>query len=85
MQNNIKLSRVEPVLDDISYPTTRGDAAAAFDGVTLLLADGKANLGEVIRRTYSDEFADSRELFYELTMAMPIEAVGEPGQSDGDA
>ncbi|KAB1188561.1 MULTISPECIES: hypothetical protein [Haloferax] len=85
MQDSIKLSRVEPALDDLSYPTTRRDAAAAFDGVTLLLADGSTDLGDVIRGCYTDEFADSKELYYELTMAMPIEAVGEPGQSEGDA
>ncbi|KTG07579.1 DUF5789 family protein [Haloferax profundi] len=85
MQDRIKLSRVEPVLEGITYPTTRRDAAAAFDGVTVLLADGNADLGEVIRGCFTDEFADSRELYYELNMAMPIEAVGEPGQSDGDA
>lgn len=85
MQDSIKLSRVEPLLEDITYPATRQDAARAFDGVTLLLADGNANLGGVIRTCFTEEFADSRELFYELNNALPIEALGEPGQSDGDA
>ncbi|KAB1196391.1 MULTISPECIES: hypothetical protein [Haloferax] len=85
MQDSIKLSRVEPILQDISYPTTRRDAADAFDGVTLLFADGNADLGDVIRTCFTDEFVDSRDLFYELNNALPIEALGEPGQSDGDA
>ncbi|WP_416839584.1 hypothetical protein [Haloferax sp. DFSO52] len=85
MQDSIKLSRVEPILQHITYPASRRDAADSFDGVTLLLADGDVDLGEVIRSCFTDTFADSGELFNELNNALPIEALGEPGQSDGDA
>ncbi|ELZ99036.1 hypothetical protein C440_01730 [Haloferax mucosum ATCC BAA-1512] len=85
MQEEIKLSRLESVLDSLSYPVARRDAAAAFDGVTVLMADGNADLGEMIRQCLPDEFASATDLYYELNNVMPIEAVGEPGQSDGDA
>ncbi|RDZ90650.1 hypothetical protein DEQ92_22830, partial [Haloferax sp. Atlit-6N] len=83
MEKTIKLSRVESVLEDLSYPLTRHDAAAALDGVTVLMADGNADLGEMVRNCLPSEFADATDLYYELNNAMPIEAVGEPRQSDG--
>ena len=85
MNKSIKLSHLRTVLQDISYPVERREAASAFDGVTILMADGNADLGALIRECVTDEFADSMDLYYELHNAMPIAALGEPGQSDGDA
>lgn len=85
MQDSIKLSRVESAFEELSYPVTRREAAMHFDGVTVLLADGTADLGRLIRNCHIDVFSGPADLYYELNNAMPIEAVGEPGQSDGDA
>ncbi|MDS0292912.1 hypothetical protein [Halogeometricum luteum] len=85
MSEQIKLSRVEPRLDDLSYPVTRDDAAMELSDVTVLLADGEENLGGLVSEVGSDSFASSTDLFEELQNVMPIEAVGEPGQSEGDA
>ncbi|UVE49581.1 hypothetical protein KU306_11745 [Haloferax larsenii] len=85
MNNTIKLSHLRTALRDISYPVERREAASAFDGVTVLMADGDADLGGLIRDCVTDEFADPMDLYYELHNAMPITALGEPGQSDGDA
>ncbi|ELZ86013.1 hypothetical protein C453_09358 [Haloferax elongans ATCC BAA-1513] len=85
MNKPIKLSHLRATLQDISYPVERHDAANAFDGVTILLADGDADLGALIRDCVTDEFDDPMDLYYELHNAMPIAALGEPGQSDGDA
>jgi hypothetical protein len=85
MTESVKLSRVESRLEDISYPVTRSDAAVECSDVTVLLADGEVNLGDVIAQVSGRTFESSGELYEELHTALPVEAVGEPGQSDGDA
>ena len=56
-----------------------------FVDVTLTFADGEANLGELVSEVGSDAFHGPDELYAELQNVLPVEAVGEPGQSDGDA
>ncbi|MFW5977817.1 MAG: hypothetical protein ACOCP2_01100 [Halohasta sp.] len=85
MADRIKINRVQNVLDRVDYPLGRTDAAAAFDDVTLVFADGEANLGELIGDCDREEFGSADDLDTELNNVMPIEAVGEPGQSEGDA
>jgi len=85
MTNRIKLNRVTNVLSRIDYPVGRETAATEFDDVTLVLADGEANLGELIAKSDRDRFDSVDGLSTELNNVMPIEAVGEPGQSEGDA
>lgn len=85
MTDRIKINRVKDVLDRAEYPQRRADAAAEFDDVTLIFADGEANLGELIANTGRETFRSVDDLCTELNNVMPIEAVGEPGQSDGDA
>ncbi len=84
MGREVKLSRLEPVLAELEYPIDRTAAAEAFADVTLALADGEANLGEVIARTGSDSFASVDELESELYGELPRRAVGEPYQSEGE-
>ena len=81
----VKLSRVEGRFAELDYPVTRADAAAAFADVRVQFADGEANLGSLVSEVGSDVFHGPDELFAELQNVMPVEAVGEPGQSEGDA
>jgi hypothetical protein len=85
MSERVKLSRVESLFEDLDYPVTRDDAAAEFVDVTVTFADGEANLGELVSEVGSDAFHGPDELYAELQNVLPIEAVGEPGQSEGDA
>jgi hypothetical protein len=85
MTDTVKLSRVESRFEDLSYPVTRDDAAAAHAETTVTFADGEENLGVLISETYSDTFHGPDELLTALNNTLPVEAVGEPGQSDGDA
>lgn len=85
MTEQIKLSRVEPRLEELSYPVTRDDAAMELSEVTVLLADGEENLGALVSEVGSDSFSSATDLMDELQNVMPIEAIGEPGQSDGDS
>ncbi|MFB6108088.1 MAG: hypothetical protein ABEJ82_04495 [Haloplanus sp.] len=85
MGETVKLSRVETYFDQLEYPVTRDDAAAAFADVTVTFADGEENLGRLVSELGSDAFHGSDELVAELNNVLPVEAVGEPGQSEGDA
>ncbi|WP_312911403.1 hypothetical protein [Natronosalvus caseinilyticus] len=80
----VKLSRVEHALSELSYPITRADAAVELNDVTLLLADGEANLGSLIEDTHSEEYDSADQLEDSLYNALPMEAVGEPYQSEGE-
>jgi len=84
MSERVKLSRVESQFERLDYPVTRDDAAAEFVDTTVTFADGEANLGELVSEVGSDAFHGPDELFAELQNVLPVEAVGEPGQSDGE-
>ncbi|WP_435360958.1 DUF5789 family protein [Haloarchaeobius sp. DFWS5] len=84
MAQQVKLNDLERVLDDLSYPVMRDDAAVELSDITVALADGETNLGEVVSETQSDSFDSPDDLYLELQSMLPIEAVGEPGQSEGE-
>ncbi|MFB6303172.1 MAG: hypothetical protein ABEH78_09975 [Haloferacaceae archaeon] len=80
----IKLARAEERFADLEYPVTRADAAAAFAEVEVTFADGEANLGHLVSEVGSDVFNGPDELYAELQNVVPVEAVGDPGQSEGE-
>ncbi|WP_313694913.1 DUF5789 family protein [Halorarum halobium] len=82
--DRIKLSRVESHLEDLQYPVTRAEAADRFADTTLTYADGEENLGDLLLDCPSASFADADELLSDLYGVLPVEAVGEPGQSEGE-
>ena len=84
MAREVKMSQLEDTLDELSYPIARDDAAIALEDVTVLLADGEANLGELVSETGSDSFATREDLESEIHNVLPREAVGEPYQSEGE-
>ncbi|QCJ48053.1 MULTISPECIES: DUF5789 family protein [Haloprofundus] len=85
MSETIKLSRVDTAFERLSYPVARDEAVAEYADTTVALADGEANLGELVSETRSERFRSSEELSEELYNVLPVEALGEPGQSEGDA
>jgi hypothetical protein len=85
VQSELKLNTVLEQFEALEYPLARETAADAFDGTTLLMADGETNLGALIEQAHASSFDSPEDLFTELQTVLPIEAVGEPGQSDGDA
>ena len=84
MSRDVKLSRIEDTLESLEYPVEREAAATELADVTVLLADGEVNLGELISETASDRFDSVDDLESELHNALPREAVGEPYQSEGE-
>jgi hypothetical protein len=85
MAEVVKLNAVQSRFEELSYPVTRVEAVAAYTDVVLSLADGESNLGELLASMPEDTFHGADELYAELNNVLPLEAVGEPGQSDGDA
>lgn len=85
MGQTTRLSQIDQTLEDLSYPVSREDAAGALDDVTLELADGEENLGTIVRDVGSESFSSVDELRDELYEYLPDEALGEVGQSEGDA
>lgn len=84
MAQEVELSHVEDLFEDLEYPVDRSTAADEFADVMLLLADGEVNLGEMISDSTSDTFDSPEDLVSELHNVLPRGAVGEPYQSEGE-
>ncbi|WP_227375668.1 hypothetical protein [Haladaptatus halobius] len=84
MTRDVKLNHVESVIEELSYPISRGDAAEQLEDVTLILADGEKNLGEHVSQSNDDEFDSVDDLENEILNNLPRRAVGEPYQSEGE-
>jgi|AntRauTorckE6833_2_1112554.scaffolds.fasta_scaffold02516_9 hypothetical protein len=85
MTNEIALSRVEDEFEGYSFPADRSDLSESCAGTTVLFADGDADLGELLAEIDQERFESPEDAYVALQNVLPIEAVGEPGQSDGDA
>ncbi|MUW14030.1 hypothetical protein GJ633_04665 [Halorubrum sp. CBA1125] len=85
MTKEVHLSRVEGELGEQSYPMTCEGLVEAYAGTTVLFADGEADLGELLAAVEQERFESAEDAFVALQNVLPIEAVGEPGQSEGDA
>jgi hypothetical protein len=84
MVREIKLTELEGRLSDLSYPVSRETAAEELSETTLLLADGEVSVGDIVDRSTDDGFGSAAELAVEVRALLPREAVGEPGQSEGE-
>ena len=84
MSQEVKLSDLRAELETLSYPVAREEAIERFDGVVLLYADGEESLADVLARANDDTFDDPEDLQTTVYNHLPTEAVGEPGQSEGE-
>ena len=81
----VKLNEVGELLEDLEYPVTQEEVLEHIGDVTLLLADGETKVENVVSDMQDEEFGSPTELEEGLYASLPTEAVGEPGQSEGDA
>ncbi len=81
---DVKLNELHAAIEDLEYPLSNADARAAVADVQLQYADGEEPLADVISRTTVERFEDPMDLEAEIYNNLPIEAVGEPGQSEGE-
>jgi hypothetical protein len=84
MTRRVKLGRLTTELDPLDYPVSREAATDALDEVVLQYADGEEPLPAVLDRSSEDTFESRDDLETELYGLHPTEAVGEPGQSEGE-
>lgn len=84
MHEHVKLNELTDILDRLDYPATREQVIGQLGDTIIQLADGEERLGNVISRSTDEVYEDADELDAELRANLPIEAVGEPGQSEGE-
>jgi len=82
--DSVKLSRVRTAFEDLEYPLSRREAADELLGTTLLHPGGEEDLGVLVSETHSDSFVSAEELEADLHNVLPVDAVGEPGESEGE-
>jgi hypothetical protein len=85
MMREIEFSNISTLLDDVDYPLAQSAATAEFSDVTVVFADGKADLAKLISETTKETFQSSSDIETALHNVLPRGAVGEPYQSEGDA
>lgn len=78
------LSNCASAFGELDYPVNRAAAADELSDITLLLADGETDLGELITQMTSETFDSAGDIEAELHNVLPREAVGEPYQSEGE-
>jgi hypothetical protein len=71
MEREITPDALEGVLEELSYPALRPDAAAELREVTLVCNDEKANLGAIVSETGPDTYNTPEELREKLDERIP--------------
>ncbi len=84
MGRTVKLNDIDSVVSALDYPVSRETAVEEYADVTLSLADGEENMGDIISQSSDDTFDSTDDLENELMNLLPRHAVGEPYQSEGD-
>jgi len=84
MTRTVKLNRVASVIDPFDYPISREAVREQTEDVTLEYADGSEPLAAVVARSNQDTFETAADLEAEIYNHLPTEAVGDPGQSEGE-
>jgi len=84
MVRQVPLNEFDALLEELSYPVERATVRETYDDVVLQYADGEERLVDVIDRTASERFESPDDLSMEVFSELPVQAVGEPGQSEGE-
>lgn len=80
----VKLTDLDSILSEFQFPCSRKTVVTEGRDVTLLLADGTENLGDLISHSSCDVFDSMDDLINEAMNLLPRPAVGEPYQSEGE-
>ena len=84
MSRHVKLNHVHELVTGLSYPLSNEAAREEFDDVTLVFADGEEPLPDILARSHEERFDSVDDIEAEIFSNVPIEAVGEPGQAEGE-
>lgn len=84
MPREVKLNEFRSVVSELDYPVSKAAVLAEFGNVVLRYADGDEQFGDVLARSDVERFESVDDLEAEVFNNLPTEAVGEPGQSEGE-
>ncbi|MFC7200286.1 DUF5789 family protein [Halospeciosus flavus] len=84
MTREVRLNELDEVLEGLPYPISRKNVREELDDVVLVYADGEEAATDIVDRSEEDVFDDPADLQTEILNLLPTEAVGEPGQSEGE-
>ncbi|QIO21129.1 hypothetical protein [Haloarcula sp. JP-L23] len=84
MPREVKLNELTDLLGEASYPLSAEMVQSKFGDVTLVYADGSEPMSEVLDRIESEQFDSAEDVQTSIFNAVPVEGVGEPGQSEGE-
>ncbi|WP_254272600.1 DUF5789 family protein [Haloarcula marina] len=84
MPREVKLNELAELLEEMTYPVGVTQAKTRFDDVTLVYADGTEQLSAVLDRVPDERFESAGDAQTSIMNIIPVEGVGEPGQSEGE-
>lgn len=84
MSRRIKLNDLHSLLTTCTYPISTTDLASEFEDVTLVYADGDEPFDAVLDRVSQSIYHSPGDLEADVFANLPVEAVGEPGQAEGE-
>jgi len=84
MTRDVKLNELTELLDTATYPLSVTEAQTQFDDVRFIDADGSEPLDDVFERVQGEQFDTLDEAQSSIFNIVPVEGVGEPGQSEGE-
>jgi hypothetical protein len=84
MTREVKLNELTELLESATYPLSLSTARTEFDDVQLVYADGSEPLDAVLARLEDEQFVSPEEAQSSILNTVPVEGVGEPGQSEGE-
>lgn len=84
MRIRLKLNELTDRFDTLDFPATREEVLDELGDTILQYADGEERLGDVLSRSTTDVYQDPDELDAEIRGNLSTEALGEPGQSEGE-
>lgn len=82
---DVKLNQLHAVIGELQYPISNAEVRDELSDVRLQYADGEELLADVVERANVDRYEGADDLETEIYNHLPVSAVGEPGQSEGDA
>lgn len=84
MRVSVKLNELADILETLDFPATREAVVDELGDTLVQYADGEERLGTVVSRSTQEVYQDPADLDAEIRGNLPTEAVGEPGQSEGE-
>lgn len=80
----MRLNQLATELEELSYPRSTAELAAAFDGRVLDHAGGEEPVSAVLERAGSDAMTSADDAWLSVAASLDEDAVGRKGYTDRD-